>query len=82
MQRPEWTFDGAEEITNNIFALHADLSYGQNYGIIGHPWVQSYRDTFESFFTFALPTWQSSKHSLYRKTPNAPNTFNALYTVA
>ena len=59
MQRPEWTFDGATEVTCNIFSLHADASF-ETRSIIHHPWIQNSRKLFGPFFA-SNPNYESWK---------------------
>jgi hypothetical protein len=56
MQRGEWTFDGAGEVTVNIFSIHA------NEHVVGQPmnklgWLRNQKSEFEKFFA-KQPTYQ------------------------
>lgn len=59
MQRSEWTFDGAIEVTVNIFSMHATkFIIGQD--VIEQQWVKGNRASFAKYFS-KTPTYDDWK---------------------
>ena len=61
MQRDEWTFEGAGEVTVNIFSMHAtQFVVGQS--VLEQKWVQGVGQSFDKYFenTPTYNTWQEN----------------------
>ena len=59
MQRGEWTFDGAVEVTVNIFSMHAtEMVVGKQ--LVNQSWPRDRISEFKKFFS-SQPNYQKGK---------------------